>query len=854
MDPSQAKTPTIRKFNPGTFQSDEEVIRQFVVRKHELETVLKVLRDNVDAASCQHVLVVAPRGRGKTMLLARVASELRTGAELSQRLLPVRFMEESLEILDIADFWLETLFFLSKEIVRLDPDLARELQSVHTDLTSQWRGDTLAERARATVLDAADRLGRKLVLMVENMQALCDDVDEYFGWQLRETLQTEPQIILLGSATSRFESLEDAQEPFFELFRTIDLKPLDTEACRRLWQLASGDEVSVSRIRPLQILTGGSPRLLVIVAEFGLHRSLRQLMEELVSLVDDHTEYFRGHLEVLAPTERRVYLAAIDLWQPSSTSEIAARARMDVRGVSSLLGRLVDRGAIIVEGRGRKRLYVGAERLYCIYYKLRRERDEAAVVHNLIRFMKSFYGEDEFTEMTENLTAEAAMWPALREGLERAKTEPSHEEEFIDLLDVSEVESHSDEDLLVPSEASDEGIQAVIALMGAGTEQLRRRDFNGVYETCDTVIERFGRSKAPKIRFQVARAMALKGTMLTLRRDLEAAIAIFDELIERHATDNGEHMQTLVAIALASKAMAQFQSDKYEGMLESYEELMKRPGIRELPNLPRVQRMVAEKMIDRGLAQQADGDFSGSIETFDGVIQRFVANEHLQVKILVARAMLIKGFAYYNLDDFGAELAACNELVERFGRENEPDLERCVIGALYAMAERQTAAGHTDEALSACDEVERRLANFQREETSGKGGTAKGQPGHDSRPEENLHVMVWMTKWIRIRALLTLHKHREAMEVFRFAYAKFDPDDGFLMRSILQNVIMIVSSGAPIREVIEVLSSDRRKAESLVPLLVALRKRMGEEVRSPVETLEVAEDIMRKIAERKESR
>ena len=32
----------IRKFNPGTLQTDEEVMQQFVVRNHELGTVLDV--------------------------------------------------------------------------------------------------------------------------------------------------------------------------------------------------------------------------------------------------------------------------------------------------------------------------------------------------------------------------------------------------------------------------------------------------------------------------------------------------------------------------------------------------------------------------------------------------------------------------------------------------------------------------------------------------------------------------------------------------------------------------------------------------------------------------------------------
>ena len=86
---------SVRTFNPGTFQSDSEIIEQYVVRRHELDAVLEVLRGNVDAESCQHTLIVGPRGRGKTMLLARVAAELRTAPGLSARLLPVRFMEES---------------------------------------------------------------------------------------------------------------------------------------------------------------------------------------------------------------------------------------------------------------------------------------------------------------------------------------------------------------------------------------------------------------------------------------------------------------------------------------------------------------------------------------------------------------------------------------------------------------------------------------------------------------------------------------------------------------------------------------------------------------------------------------
>ena len=391
----------IRKFNPGLLQSDQEIKEQFVVRGHELGLVLEELRANVTAPSCQHTLVVGPRGSGKTMLLARIAAELRNHHDFADALLPVRFMEESQEIFTLTDFWLETMFHLANEVDQHDTALAWELRETRAALAPRWRESTTEAQARAAVLEAADRLGKRLVVILENLQSLCRDARDEFGWQLREVLQTEPQIILLASATSRFRALDDVDNPFFEMFRIVGLEPLDTEESSRLWQIVSGKPATQLEVRPLQILTGGNPRLLVVVAEFARHRSLRRLMSELVTLIDEHTEYFRSHLEALAKTERRVYLAVIDLWQPSSASEVAARARVDIRVASTMLGRLVERGAVIRQGRGRKRLYAAAEPLYSIYYKLRRERDEAVVVENLIRFMVACYGVDDLWKPSE---------------------------------------------------------------------------------------------------------------------------------------------------------------------------------------------------------------------------------------------------------------------------------------------------------------------------------------------------------------------------------------------------------------------------------------------------------------------
>ncbi len=646
---NELSTRQIRKFNPGTFQSDEEVIEQFVVRKHEFGIVIEVLRGNIESPSCQHILVVAPRGRGKTMLLARAAAEICTDDELARRLLPVRFMEESQEIFNIADFWLETLFHLARESAAHDPELASELRETHADLSTRWREQSLEVHARAAVLAAADRLDRKLVLMVENLQALCESVDADFGWKLRGVLQSEPQIMLLASATSRFESLDDVNQPFFELFRIIGLEPLTTEECRRLWEVVSGDVVSGREIRPLQILTGGSPRLLVIVAGFAQHHSLRQLMEELVTLIDEHTEYFRSHLEVLAKTERRVYLAAIDLWQPSSTAEIAARARMDVRTVSTMLGRLVERGAVIAEGSGRKRLYTAAERLYSIYYKLRRERDEAAIVENLIRFMVVFYNEKEQEEMFHKLMQEAAESPVLREGMERA----------LHHLIKTKKETHA-------------ALEKINTALKEINFALKEKEFERVIEIADQTLSSLSASSSESSNAGSSELSESDEAFLWLSKvlaylglgDFKTAIAACDEILDRFGDSDESEIQSWIAAALIYKGDVRRELGDCEGAIATYDELVVRFGD---SNVPEVQQCVVMTLVHKGNALEELGDFEAAIITYEEVVRRFANNNAPDIQWWVATALLNKSMKQIKICRPDEALQTCEALERRLG-------------------------------------------------------------------------------------------------------------------------------------------------------------------------------------------
>ena len=885
------------------------MIRQFVVRVRELETVLEVLRGDLDAASCQHALIVAPRGRGKTMLLERVAAELRTDPELTGRLLPVRFMEESYEVFDAASFWLDALFHFAREVETQAPDFARELRESHANLTRRWREETLEEPARAAVLEAAVRMDRRLVLMVENLQAFAAGPENDFGWKLRAALQSEPRIIVLATATSYFRELEDAQAPFFDLFRTVSLEPLNADECRRLWQEISGECLEGREIRPLEILTGGSPRLLVILAELARHISVRELMERLVVLIDDYTEYFRSQLEGLPSVERRVFLAVADLWQPSKTGEIAARARLDVRTASTMLGRLVERGAVVAEGSGKRRFYASAERLFSIYYKLRRERDEAAVVHGVIRYLGLFYGRAEMAEKLRGALIDAKNSPAILEGLARAVAEQPGMESILSGEDAAlrrrllnraaaiqdqerndrlkeigtafqerafeQVIELADQVLGSDREPTTEpgSLAAAVALTlkGVAHEQMGNREAATV--TLRLVADSFAESKPQEAQTAVGFALASIGNMHLKAEEFGEAAPALSGAVECFGEVCEPYLHHLVATVLNGLGHAHLRLGEPNEAMRAYGELLERFDASDTPEL---QEEVAKALVGQASLQIESGDIVSAIASCDKTIERFGESDRPECQAQVSMALFHKVYGLASLDEWDATLGAANQFVDRFGTSTESRTQAGLCAVLFCRGLSKAQLGDSAAALANWNEVVERFGASDMPEAqqlvvmalqnkalieaeAGRNAEALricdqlearlDWVSDDGRAEIN-----WAAGSLRAKALLREEPPDAALDAFRAAYEAFVPESTSMMRDIQALVPDLIAGGLPAAKLTEVLVSHRAKAEALRPLVAALRLEAGETVREPAEVVEIARDIRELIAERMAAR
>lgn len=795
---------TERKYNPG-FLTDDELVAGFCVRKPEFESIVETVRGCTGSAN-QHQIVIGPRGSGKTTLLLRVAAELRRDTVLARAFFPVVFAEESYQVATAGEFWLECVSRLANQTARKGG--APDLQRTFDDLRNVRDDQTLAERCLATVLDFADRENKRLVLIVENLNMMFGDMaDRDAGWRLRHVLQTEPRIVLLASATSRFDEIDRPDHALYDLFRVLTLRPLDTDECAALWEAASGQSRPRETVRSLEIITGGSPRLLAIVAQFNAALSFRQLMDSLLDLVDAHTEYFKSHLEALPAQERRVYLALADLWKPALTKEIADRARLETGKCSAQLARLVERGAVLVAGgSARRKQYYLSERLYNIYYLLRRNSGANRLVQVLIRFMESYYSPDELKDIVAGIGREAAELPAEIRAL--------YESAFSQLA-------------ALPTLEADEDVQALQArrLCANGIElsnQGRHEDALGAYKE---VVSRFGDSKTSRMDAPVAVALFNSGVTLDRLGRREEQLALFDGVLQRFGDSSVEDFREIVARALFHKGVALHALDRTEEALAAYDELVHRFGESQTSA---VVTYVARALFKKGVALDGLNRLDEEVAAYDELLQRFSENHDPGVRQAVAQALINKGIVLERLNGLAGGLAAYDEVLRRFGTSEVPTLLPVVAGALVCRGITLHALSRPEEALTAYDEVLRRFATSEDCVTL----------------DEVLQAIFG-----KAHSLAKLGRPFEAADIE--SLLSILPKLESLPRYALNTLIAYSAQLGPAKMRELILSSPA--ADFLVPLTTALEREMGLEPRVALEIEEVAKDIQRQLARLKQA-
>ena len=403
--------PTTSVFNPALLRK-EDLVRGFAARYDLLERLLDDLRRVRPGSPPQHHLLIGQRGLGKTTLLRRLAFAIEDDPRLSAAWMPLVFPEEQYNVKGLGDFWLNCADALSDALDGAGEKGAAEALDQRVERVPV-DPERRSEEGLKALIEEADRLGRGLVLLVDNVDIVLDRFDEAEEWEFRRVISAEHQLYFIGASSRALEALYEHGRAFYDYFQVHDLKGLSDDETfvliGRLAEEARDESVlklvreNPGRVRALRVLTGGNPRTMVLLYRVLAEGPEGDAQRDVEQLLDLYTPLYKTRFEELAPQLQYVVHAMAIHWDPVTAGSLAGKmAPLSVNQVSAQLKRLEDLG--VVEKAPwfgeKKAAFQIAERFFNIWYLMRASRRVRRRLVWLVKFLEAWFEREERSERT----------------------------------------------------------------------------------------------------------------------------------------------------------------------------------------------------------------------------------------------------------------------------------------------------------------------------------------------------------------------------------------------------------------------------------------------------------------------
>ena len=410
--------PGLSLYNQGRL-SDGDFIANFVARRDELVRLLNALRLQARGGDGGHHIIAGQRGMGKSSLLRRIAIGVKEDDELRAHLLPLQFREEQYNVNTLSVFWRNCGEALA-EWCETDGRAETAARLDAAVESPAWRD---AETAVNAFLVTCKEIGRRPLLLVDNLDLIIDALKSEEQWALRRILQMPDGPVMVGAATHLLKQSGDREAAFYEFFHPVMLEPLsEAELMQCMRQRAdqrgeAGEPVrqilarEPERLRALYGLTGGNPRVLAFVYQLLERRESSEVFADLEALLDQVSPYYKARVEEYATPQQRSVIDAIALkWDPITSHDIGAAAGIEVTTISTHLNRLKKDGFVEeVQTSGARSGYQLAERFLNIWYLMRHgTRKMRQRLLWLAKFLTKFYGVEELLRMEAEAQSEGA--------------------------------------------------------------------------------------------------------------------------------------------------------------------------------------------------------------------------------------------------------------------------------------------------------------------------------------------------------------------------------------------------------------------------------------------------------------
>jgi len=402
---------TVALHNPG-MMSVEELNQTFVGREALLDEVVAELREQAAKPVNQSILIIGPRGIGKTNFVHMIRNRVLEDEGLRAAYAPLLLPEENYSVTSTRDLFCRILDGLVEETG------SEPATSVQAGLQDERDDERARELAIDALRDYQKAAGRKLLVFIENLDLVLGDqiTDDTDLARLRDVLMNDGFLALIATSPTHFRQVSSYDRPLYNFFKLISLDELSGEEAEDLlrrraeWEnnrdfLSHFDDYR-KRLPAIRHLTGGNPRLILMLYTVFCQQALVEVRAALEALLDELTPYYKARIERLSPQQRKVLDVFAREGHALTPTELGQATNLSAGQVSAVLGRLSEDGFVeLAEQKRRKqRLYIVSERMFRIWHQMRMSPTSRRLQY-FIEFIGIWYSAEEAREEAGRLLA-----------------------------------------------------------------------------------------------------------------------------------------------------------------------------------------------------------------------------------------------------------------------------------------------------------------------------------------------------------------------------------------------------------------------------------------------------------------
>ncbi len=376
--------------------TDPEVLdRIFVQRRRLLEKLVDRLARSMTSSDKHHILLVGPRGSGKTHLVSLAKHELGNRPELDD-VMRIAWLGEDDTIASLVDL----AFAIAGQLASEYPD------EFPRDYREAVRGLSSDDAAESVLVALAERLGeRSVILIMENMDRAFRGLGDVGAKKWRAFLQEQCKFAILATSQQLFSGVSSRDEAFFGFFEVHHMKALTVEAAHELMGNISVEQRNEGltrflhtsagryRVRALHHLAGGNHRLYVLLSEFLTKDSLDDLVEAFELLADELTPYFQSRIRSLAPQQARIVECLCGATGAMTVKEVSEETFIAERNCSKQLGELKRKSYVRSQKQGKESFYEVTEPLMRLCLEVKQQRGRPLKL--VAQFLRAWFSDEE---------------------------------------------------------------------------------------------------------------------------------------------------------------------------------------------------------------------------------------------------------------------------------------------------------------------------------------------------------------------------------------------------------------------------------------------------------------------------